>query len=83
MKPESSLPHLQVPATYPYPEPDRPVLAPTSHLKVHLYIILPSTPRSSEWSVSLWFPTKALQTSPLPHSCYMTQRKIADISVSL
>jgi hypothetical protein len=23
MEPESSLPHLQVPATYPYPEPDR------------------------------------------------------------
>jgi len=30
MKPEGSLPHSQVPATCPYPEPDRP--SPCTHI---------------------------------------------------
>ena len=57
MKLESSLPRLQVPATCPYPEPDNPIHSQPSHfLKIHLNIILPSTPGSPKWSFCLRFP---------------------------
>ena len=48
---EGSLPHSQVPATCPYPEPVRS--SPYPHiplLKIRLNIILPSTPGSPKWS---------------------------------
>jgi len=45
-----------------------PVHAPTSYfLKIYLNIILSSTPRSSQWSLSLRFP----QQNSSPHTCYM------------
>jgi len=72
MEPKSSLPHSQVPATCSYPEPDR--ASPYLHiplLKIHLIIILPSTPGSSKWSPS-GFPTKSLYTplrSPMRSTC--------------
>jgi len=66
--PKGSLQHLQVPATCPYPEPARSNPCPTSHfLKIHLYIIRPSTPGSSKWSLSLKFPHQSpLYISHLP-----------------
>ena len=51
-----------------------PVHTPSSHfLKIYLNIILPSTPGSPKWSLSLIFPHQnPVHTSPLPHECHMS-----------
>jgi hypothetical protein len=57
MKPECSLTHSQVSAICPYLEPDRS--SPYPHIPLTEYpfnIILPSTPVSTKWSLSLRFP---------------------------
>jgi hypothetical protein len=73
MEPKGSLPHSQVPATYLYPEPAESSSYPTSHfLKIHRNIILPSTPGSTKWSLSLRFSHQnPVYTSSLPHTRYM------------
>jgi len=50
-----------------------PVHTPTSHfLKIYLNIILPSTPGSPKWSLSLRFPYEnPVYISLLPHTRYM------------
>jgi hypothetical protein len=51
-----------------------PLHTPTLHfLKIHLNIILPSTPGSPHWSLPSGFPTKTLYTplpSPIRAICY-------------
>jgi hypothetical protein len=73
MEPEGSLSHSQVPATCLYPEPVRS--SPYFHiplLKIHLNIILPSTPGTPQWSLSLRFlHQNPLHASPLPHPSYI------------
>ena len=73
MEPVGSLPHSQVPASCFILRQLDPVHTPTSYfLKNHLNIILPSTPRSPQWSLSLWFPHQnPVHASPLPHTRYM------------
>jgi len=57
METEGSLPHSQVPTTCPCPQPARNSPYPTSYfLKSHVNIILPSTPGSPKWSLSIRFP---------------------------
>ena len=66
IEPEGSLLCLQVPATFPYTEPDQSSACPPSHfLKIHLNITFLSKPESSEWSLSFSFPTKTLYAPPL------------------
>jgi hypothetical protein len=75
MEPQGSLPHSQVPANCPYPEPDQstPCHHPTS--EDLFYIILPSTCMlaSSKWYLSLGFPNQnPVYTSPLPPTIRFT-----------
>jgi hypothetical protein len=57
MEPECSLTHSQVPSICPYLEPDRSSPYPHISLPEYLFnIILPPTPGSTKWSLSLRFP---------------------------
>jgi len=57
VEPEGLLSRLQEPATSPYFGPDQSVPCLPSHfLKIQLNIILPTTPGSSKWALSIRFP---------------------------
>jgi hypothetical protein len=62
-----------MPATRLYPEPTRSSPSPQYlFLKIHLNIILPPTPGSPKWSLSLrLLQQKHVYDSPLPHTSYM------------
>ena len=71
MEPEGSFPRLQCPPHVPVLSQINPVHVPPPHfLKIHLNI-LPATPRSFKWSLSLRFHYhNPLYTSTLPRKCY-------------
>ena len=73
MVPERSLPCSLGPATSLCPEPYKSTLWPQSSLlKIYFNIILPSTPKSSKWPLSLKCLTKPLYAPLLcPHTCYI------------
>jgi hypothetical protein len=73
MKPVDSLPHSQVPVTCPFSKPDRSSPCPQIPLPTDpSYIILPSKPGSSKWSLSFRFPHhNSVYTSTLSHTRYM------------
>ena len=56
-------------------------MTPSYFLKIHLYIILPSKPGSSKWSLSIRFSHQNLVwASPLPHTCYMPRPRASHSS---
>ena len=78
MEPEGLLPHLQVPASCPYPEPARSIPSPPhpNFLKIHLNIILPSTLGSPKRFLSLGFPPPKPCSQLLSTLEYYTELKI-------
>ena len=68
MEPEGSLPHSQVPATCPYILGQiNPVHVSPPVMKIHFYIIFPSTPRSTKLSLSHRYPHQnSVCTCPVP-----------------
>jgi hypothetical protein len=71
-EPEGSSQRSQEPATGPYHEAIESAPSPRRSPQDHSDQIIPSTPRSSEWSLSLRLShQKPVHFSPLSHSCHM------------
>ena len=69
MQPEVSLPHSQLPATCPYPQPAS--TSPNPHIPLPKDLSL-STPGPPKWPLSLTFPYQnTVYASPLSHTHYI------------
>jgi hypothetical protein len=75
MEPQASLPCSQSSPLDPILSQPNPVRPTNRYLhKVHLNVILPPTPRSSQWSLTFGPPNQnPLNISPLPHACHMSR----------
>jgi hypothetical protein len=79
--PEGSLPYLQKPAIGPYPEPAEPssfhrFLIP----KVHLNVMFPHKPRSSQWSLTFGPANQnPINTFSLHHAFHMSRPPHLDL----
>jgi hypothetical protein len=73
-KPEDSSPCSQKPVTCSCPEPTESTLPPANLPKIHSDPILPSTPQSSQWSLSFGiFHQNIVYFSVLSHACHMSR----------
>jgi hypothetical protein len=74
MESKVSLPCSHKPTTGSYPQPAESSSPIDSCLpKVHLNVILPPTPMSSQWCLAFGPPNQnPVNTSPLPRACHMT-----------
>ena len=72
MEPEGSLPHSQVPATSPYPEPHRSSPCPPNPLPEDPSKYYRPIYTWVKWSLTLRFPDQnPVYTSPPTHTCYI------------
>jgi hypothetical protein len=84
MQPEGSLHIHKCPPPVPILSQLDPVHAPTSHCqKIHLNIILPSTPRAPKWPLSLRCPHQnPVYASPLLHKHYVPRTSQARAQIA-
>jgi hypothetical protein len=75
MEPKGSSPCSQKPDIGPYPEQLNPVRPIGPYLpKVQINVILPPTPKSSQWSLTFGLPNQnPLNTSPFLHAFHMSR----------
>ena len=73
LEPEFSSPHLQQPATSPYPKPDQSTSCTLSHfVKIKFNIIIQSTPRFSKQCLCLRLTHQnPVCIYPISHACHM------------
>jgi hypothetical protein len=74
MEPEDSLPCTEDTATFPYPEPEQSNLRPPIMFKIHVNIILPSTPRTTKQPLSFRFlHQNSVLNSLLHYTCHTSR----------
>lgn len=73
MEPEDSLPHSQQPPIVPIMSQTDPIHAlPSCSFKIHVNIFLPSTPTTSQWSLSFRFSHQRAVCISLPRTSHLS-----------
>jgi len=88
MEPEGSLPHSQVPATWPYPEPTRSSPCPTSHfMKIHLllssHLSIQGRGKCSRFATKSLFTVRSFQHLAQPPSWRTTPWRLSATACSI